>query len=160
MADSADPAALIAPCGMNCALCWAYQAQQYDLQKQGIRRKYCPGCIPRGEHCTHMRESCKTIGSGGVRFCYTCGQFPCARLRRLDSRYREKYHMSMIENLCHIRDHGMESFLRGQQRQWGCTTCGEHLLCCHNGLCLHCDLAVLLENRRFRWGEYEKDAET
>ena len=143
---------LIAPCGMNCALCVAYQAQIYDLQKQGINRKYCPGCIPRGEHCLHMRGSCEIIGNGRVRFCYECADFPCARLKRLDKRYRSKYHMSMIENLLMIRDQSMEAFLREQEQRWRCNT-GKHLICCHNGLCLRCDLSVLKADRKYRWGE-------
>ncbi|HPJ01725.1 MAG TPA: DUF3795 domain-containing protein [Candidatus Limiplasma sp.] len=152
-------AELIAPCGMNCALCWAYQAQQHDLQKKGIQRKYCPGCVPRGEHCRHMRNQCATIGNGRVRFCFECQQFPCARLKRLDMRYREKYHMSMIQNLRLIQARGMDAFLKEQERAWRCAKCGEALLCCHNGLCLSCELDVLMQNRRFRWGEHEKDAE-
>jgi hypothetical protein len=159
MLSPAEQEALIAPCGMNCALCWAYQAQLYDLKKQGIHRKYCPGCIPRGEHCRHMRDACQTIGEGRVRFCYECTDFPCARLKRLDKRYRDKYRMSMIENLRFIRDRGMAAFLKDQRTRWTCGKCGDHTLCCHNGLCLHCDLDVLLHNRRFRWGECEKDSE-
>jgi hypothetical protein len=151
--------ALIAPCGMNCALCWAYQAQAYDLQKQGFNRKYCPGCIPRGEHCTHMRNVCDTVGKGLVRFCFECEKFPCERLKRLDKRYRTKYHMSMIRNLRMIREQGMEAFLKAQDAQWRCGKCGGHMICCHNGLCLHCDLEYLKKNRKFRWGEYERDAE-
>ena len=150
---------MIAPCGMNCALCWAYQAQKHDLKKQGINRKYCPGCIPRREHCRHMRNVCDTIGQGRVRFCFACEQFPCARLQRLDKRYRTKYHMSMIQNLRFIQDKGMDAFLNDQDEQWRCQQCGEELLCCHNGLCLNCELDVLLQNRRFRWGEYERDSE-
>ena len=47
---------LIAPCGMNCILCIAYQFLNKDLNKQGFHKKYCPGCIPRGENCTHMGD--------------------------------------------------------------------------------------------------------
>ncbi len=159
MNTSSGPQALIAPCGMNCALCWAYQAQLYDLQQKGIHRKYCPGCVARGEHCVHMRNACPTIGNGLVRFCFECPDFPCTRLKALDHRYREKYHMSMIANLRFLQERGMDAFLADQRRQWTCPQCGEHLLCCHNGLCLSCDLEVLLRNRRFRWGEQEKDSE-
>lgn len=35
---------LIAPCGMNCSLCIAYQCREKDPNKQGLRRKYCPTC--------------------------------------------------------------------------------------------------------------------
>jgi hypothetical protein len=38
------------------------------------------------------------------RYCYECDEFPCARVKRLDKRYRTKYEMGMIENLEYIRD--------------------------------------------------------
>lgn len=41
--------ALIAPCGMNCSLCIAYQFKEKDLNKRGFHKKYCPGCLPRGK---------------------------------------------------------------------------------------------------------------
>lgn len=143
---------LIAPCGMNCSLCIAFQAQKYDLDKQGFKRKYCPGCLPRGKNCMHMKESCAIIGKGQVRFCYECVDFPCKRLKALDKRYRTKYHMSMIDNLRSISKKGMKAFLAGEEARWRCSTCGEGI-CCHNGLCLHCDLDKLRRNRKYRWGE-------
>jgi hypothetical protein len=79
--------------------------------------------------------------------------FPCARLKQLDKRYRTKYHMSMIDNLYFIRDKGMEAFLKEQEQRWACGKCGDHLVCCHNGLCLACDLDTVLQNKKFRWGE-------
>ena len=143
---------LIAPCGMNCSLCIAYQAQKYDLDKQGLRRKYCPGCLPRGKNCMHMKESCDKVGKGLIRFCYECIDFPCKRLKALDKRYRTKYHMSMIKNLRSISEKGMKAFLESEEAQWSCPECGA-AICCHNGLCLNCDLERLLRNRKYRWGE-------
>lgn len=93
---------LIAPCGMNCSLCIAYQFKEKDLNSQGFHRTYCPGCITRGKNCTHMGDSCELLGKGAVRFCYECVSFPCKRLKSLDKRYHTKYHMSMIENLTFI----------------------------------------------------------
>lgn len=142
----------IAPCGMNCALCRAYQEVGNPLKK-GAKRKTCPGCIPRGKHCLHMADACDAVGKGLVRFCLMCERFPCGRLKRLDKRYRTKYHMSMIENLVLIRDRGMDAFLQAQKDAWTCEACGEHLVCCHNGLCLSCDSDVLKQNKRYRWGE-------
>ena len=143
---------LIAPCGMNCAVCIAYQARKLDLKKQGFNRTYCPGCIPRGEHCLFMKANCDLVGKGLVRFCYECDDFPCNRLKALDKRYRTKYHLSMIENLIFIRDQGMQAFLEQETSQWTCPECGS-LICCHNGLCLTCDLDVFKKNRKYRWGE-------
>ena len=35
--------ALVAPCGMNCGLCMAYQFRSMDLNKKGFHKSYCPG---------------------------------------------------------------------------------------------------------------------
>ena len=76
---------LIAPCGMNCALCWAYQAkQQYDLKKEGIQPQVLPGLHParRALHCT-WRSACETVGKGLVcAFVLSARQFPCDRLKQ------------------------------------------------------------------------------
>jgi len=143
---------LIAPCGMNCALCAAYLFKQMDLNKIGFHRTYCPGCIPRGKNCTHMADACELLGNGLVRFCFECESYPCKRLKALDKRYRTKYHMSMIENLNSIKEDGMKNFLETEEQKWRCPKCGG-TICCHNGLCLDCDLEIFLENRKYRWNE-------
>ena len=143
---------LIAPCGMNCALCVSYQAMKNDINKEGFHRSYCPGCIPRGEHCLFMKDHCDKVGKGQVRFCTECVDFPCKRLKSLDARYQSKYHMSMIDNLGYIKEHGMEAFLKKEDAAWRCETCGQPI-CCHNGLCLHCDLGRLKQNKKYRWNE-------
>jgi hypothetical protein len=143
---------LIAPCGMNCGLCINYLAQTNDLKKQGFHKSYCPGCIPRGKHCTYMHGNCELLGTGQVRFCYQCGDFPCRRLKDFDKRYRGRYHMSMIENLNFIQERGMPEFLAQEEAKWRCSRCGG-TICCHNGLCLKCDLDKLKENKKYRWGE-------
>lgn len=144
---------LIAPCGMNCSLCIAFQFWEKDLNKKGFHKKYCPGCIPRGENCTHMGNQCALIGKGLVRFCFECEVFPCKRLKALDKRYRINYHMSMIENLVFIKEHGIEKFLVKQEEKWRCPEC-EKLICAHNGLCLNCNLEKLQLNKKYRWNEY------
>lgn len=143
---------LIAPCGMNCSLCISYQSMEKDLNKKGFHRKYCPGCIPRGKNCTFMKDQCELLGKGLVRFCYECKDFPCKRLKALDKRYRTKYHMSMIENLKLMQENGMELFLEKEEKTWGCSTC-DGLICCHNGLCMSCNLDTLLQNKKYRWNE-------
>ena len=109
---------LIAPCGMNCSLCIAYQFRKNDINKKGFHKKYCSGCIPRGENCTHMRDACQLLSKGSIRFCYECSNYPCKRLKALDKRYRTKYHMSMIENLDYIKEFGMENFLTKEGGKW------------------------------------------
>ena len=143
---------LIAPCGMNCGLCVSYLAMKYDLNKRGFKRVYCKGCLPRGKNCLHMGDRCDLLGEGLVRFCYECEKFPCSRLKDLDKRYCARYHMSMIENLKFIKEHGIESFLEKEEEKWRCPECGE-VICCHNGLCLNCDLDKLRKNKKYRWDE-------
>lgn len=143
---------LIAPCGMNCKLCISYQAMKNDLNKQGFHKKYCPGCIPRGENCTHLGDQCELLGKGSVRFCVECKDFPCKRLKTLDKRYRTKYHMSMIENLKFIQENGMEMFLEKEEITWHCTECN-NIICCHNGLCMNCNIDTLHKNKKYRWNE-------
>ena len=143
---------LIAPCGMNCALCISYQSKKNDLNKQGFHRSYCDGCIPRGKGCLHMGDSCEKLANGLLRFCFECEDFPCKRLKALDKRYRTKYHMSMIDNLIFIRDKGLDSFLNQEASKWSCSSCNG-TICCHNGLCLECNSTALRENKKYRWGE-------
>ena len=145
-------AELIAPCGMNCGLCIGYQAMKNDLKKQGFSKGYCSGCLPRGKNCAFMKKNCDLLEKGLVRFCYECKQFPCHRLKTLDKRYRTKYHMSMIENLEFIKKQGIERFLANEKIKWCCPECGG-VICCHNGLCLHCDLDKLKNNKKYCWDE-------
>ena len=128
---------LIAPCGMNCELCISYQFMVNDFNKKGFHRKYCPGCIPRGQNCLFMKSHCDLVGKGLVRFCYECFDFPCKRLKSLDKRYRDKYNMSMIENLRFIKEKGMVEFLTKEADKWKCPDCGS-VISCHAGECLKC----------------------
>lgn len=83
---------LIAPCGMNCALCQAYQGKGLACYGcgQGGERKSCRNCSIR--KCEHKKA-----------FCFECAEYPCKRLKALDKRYRAKYRMSMLENLAFVQ---------------------------------------------------------
>jgi hypothetical protein len=130
----ADPisAALIAPCGMNCRLCRAYARAQ----------QACPGC--RGDDSVkaktrvHCRiKHCEHRKPGTAGYCFECDRFPCDRLNHLDERYRAKYGMSMVDNLLHIKQHGIQHFLRSEQVRWTCPEC-RMVLCVHQPQCLAC----------------------
>jgi hypothetical protein len=142
---------LVAPCGMNCAICSAYLAMKYDLKREGIMRMYCAGCRPRGKNCAFMKKSCEKLGKGLIKYCFECADFPCPRLKHLDKRYRTFYRMSMIENLESIREHGITLFLEKEAAKWRCPDCGG-VICCHNGICFSCGLEKLKnKKRRYRW---------
>jgi hypothetical protein len=130
------PTKLIAPCGMNCRLCWGY-----------IRDKNtCPGCrcleaheSQKSQHrTTCILKNCEHNVGGITKYCSEgCGSFPCARLKGLDKRYREKYGMSMIDNLSVINASGIRHFIRSEKEKWACPKCGE-LICVHKPACLSC----------------------
>ena len=122
--------AMIAPCGMNCALCVAYQRTKNNCAgcHRGDESKpaHCVKCTIK--HCMHRDKH---------TYCYSCEKYPCRRLRQLDERYQKNYHMSMLENLGQIRDNGLSSFLASEETRWTCNSCGA-LLCVHKKLCDHC----------------------
>lgn len=130
------PINLIAPCGMNCRLCWGY-----------IREKNtCPGCrkiyeqkSKKSEYRNRCRiRNCEQIDKGKLKYCSdSCDRFPCARLKQLDKRYRTKYGMSMIDNLRMINEFGSRHFIRNEKEKWLCPGCGE-MICVHRPVCLCC----------------------
>jgi len=89
---------LIAPCGMDCAICAQYLARQNEVKKKRIKIPYCTGCRIRGKNCAFIIKHCALLRQGKVKYCFECMKFPCRRLKVLDNRYRKRFHMSMIEN--------------------------------------------------------------
>jgi hypothetical protein len=134
-------AELIAPCGMNCGVCYAY------LRKD----RKCPGCNVDDSKFQFTRikciiRNCENISSSASGFCYECEVYPCRRLKQLDKRYKTKYRMSMIENLDYIKQRGIDRFLDKEYEKWKCTKCGK-VICCHNGICYNCEINKL-KNRK------------
>jgi hypothetical protein len=142
---------LVAPCGMNCNVCSGYLAMKHDLKSKGIRMSYCAGCRPRDKKCAFLKKHCKSLLNHTVQFCYECTEYPCEKLKDVDTRYRTHFHMSLLENLSDIKNKGMEKFLRTQEEKWRCPTCGG-TICCHNGLCFQCTIEVVRNKKKmYRW---------
>jgi len=99
-----------------------------------------------------MGHKCELLEKGTVRFCFECEDFPCKSLKSLDKRYSTKYHLSAINNLEYIEEYGIDSYLEKEKEKWRCHECGD-FICCHNGLCLNCNLYKLLQNRKYCWDE-------
>jgi len=130
--ESTLKSSLIAPCGMDCAICLAFLRP----------RNKCPGCRGPDAGKPPSRwdcgiKKCATFEESKARFCYACDAFPCDRLKRLDKRYRTRYGMSMIENLEHIKADGIRRFLKGEEARWTCPSCGG-TICVHRGCCFSC----------------------
>lgn len=103
---------LIAPCGMDCAICMAF-----------LRVKNrCRGCYSPERQCRRKCPifSCKQVKN---RYYHDCTEFPCRRLKQLDIRYRTKYHMSMLDNLAAIKKDGIRAFVKSERERWTCKAC-------------------------------------
>jgi len=62
---------------------------------------------------------------------------PCEKLSHLDKRYRERYGMSMVENLRMLKSKGMDEFLKDQAERFRCPSCGG-VICVHDAKCYFC----------------------
>ena len=140
MASSKDSIneALIAPCGMNCAICSNYLAFVNNLNKS-----QCAGCRTSNKKCTYLFEKCSGMnhsleGNAKASFCFECEQYPCKDLKRMDRRYRENYGISVIENLGRIQNNGLTAFVAEQYHEHSCSTCGA-MVSIHNKKCFACN---------------------
>jgi hypothetical protein len=126
------PTSLIAPCGMNCGLCLAYQRV----------KNHCEGCITTGanktNHCPKCSiRNCEMLTKSKSKYCYKCQECPCSKIKHIDKRYRNKYGMSMIENLNTIKEIGIRKFVELEKQKRACSKCGS-IICVHKEVCLVC----------------------
>jgi hypothetical protein len=140
MADKplAFSAELLAPCGMNCALCSAYLAGTVERRPRVPQMTTCAGCRPRGKKCAFIKRDCEKLSTGKIASCHECATFPCKRLEQLDARYRRNYSYSMVDTLRSVKSSGIEAVLKSQREAHKCPRCGG-VICIHNGKCYHCD---------------------
>lgn len=132
-------ASLIAPCGMNCGLCYGYQRTKNNcsgcITKSPNKPKYCTVC--KIKNCEHLAES-------HSKYCAYCKVYPCTRIKKLDKRYRTRYGMSMIENLNMIKESGIRKFVKFENQRWVCPDCG-NIVCVHKNACLVCGTKIAAE---------------
>lgn len=142
------PRELIAPCGMNCAICSRYLAFV-----NGLRRSQCIGCRPGNRTCEYLYAKCtgmnNGISTGSAAFCFECDQYPCKHINRMDHRYRNNYEMSVKRNLEYIEKMGIERFADEQYKRYRCSRC-DGLISIHNSKCFKCDTVTRLVEKRNR----------
>jgi hypothetical protein len=128
---------LIAPCGMNCAVCSRYLSYANNLKKSK-----CSGCRPRQEKCTYLYGKCAGINNNKItknaKYCIECDKYPCKQIDRIDKRYKTNYKMSMKENLENIKKNGINTFVKEQYEKYKCSDCGS-LISIHNNRCFKCN---------------------
>ena len=127
---------------MNCNVCEVYLAAIYDVNKHGLKLRYCTGCRARRNKPCAFVKNCKLLSEGKVQYWYECDEFPCGRLKQLDKRYRTFYHMSMIENFKYLKEYGVNKFLEKEEETWKCPECSG-VISCPNGICYNCGIEEL-----------------
>ncbi len=121
----------LAPCGINCMLCYRH------LDK---KRKPCPGCFSKEAVATEYCRKCKMrscTAEKGIRYCFECAEFPCARMKAFARRYRTGYGVTLIEDDRLAAECGTELLLRQHLAKYTCTECGG-LINMHDGVCSEC----------------------
>jgi hypothetical protein len=136
MAQNSVSSHFVAPCGMNCAICKAYLAYTHGTVRVRGKVTYCAGCVPRGKNC-YIKRGCPKLRKHEIESCSQCDEMPCKNLAHLDKRYRERYDMSMVENLKEIRAKGVAVFLEGQREKYRCPSCGG-TVSVHDRKCYSC----------------------
>ncbi len=124
------PAELLAPCGMDCMVCYKHLAPN----------RPCAGCragdAGKPEHCRACAvRDC--AAERGAAYCACCGAFPCKRIKNLERTYRKRYGVSLIANGEQARDRGAEDLLAAERARWTCSRCGG-AVSLHDGTCSEC----------------------
>lgn len=122
--------AMLAPCGMNCLICY----------KHCNSKKACSGCLEndkgKPEHCRKCAiKDC--VAEHGITRCYECYGFPCARIRAMEKSYLARYGISLIENGTAASREGVAAFMKDQLAVWTCPDCGG-VISLHDALCSEC----------------------
>lgn len=127
---SAIDAALFAPCGMNCMVCY----------KHCYVKKPCAGCRPgddgKPEHCRKCNiKDC--VREKGLTNCFACSSFPCKLIKNLEKNYRKRYGASLVQNSLFVKAHGLTAFMERQRAQYTCPNCGG-VISLHDRECSEC----------------------
>jgi hypothetical protein len=121
----------LAPCGVICDLCKAFQRT----------KNKCVGCLAVGSkpyHCTVCSiKDCPEKHVNPAALCSECPKYPCRRIKDLNKRYIAKYGENLLQNLDSARTDGLAAFIEAARQKWTCPACGQ-LLCVHTEKCLQC----------------------
>jgi hypothetical protein len=121
----------IAPCGLICDLCYAFQRTKNrcgGCNSEGEKTSYCSKC--KIKLCVEKKGDDKLL-------CNKCTKYPCQIIKNLEKRYRIKYGEYIYQNFEHIKTIGKINFVKEQEAEWKCSQCGK-LLCVHSKNCKIC----------------------
>lgn len=121
---------MLAPCGMNCMVCY----------KHCCHKTPCTGCLNgdkgKPEHC-HKCKIKDCIEEKALSYCFECTEYPCKLIKNLEKSYNKRYGVSLIENSCFIQMYGLELFMEQQKAKYTCSKCGG-IISVHDRDCSEC----------------------
>ena len=123
-------AALYAPCGVNCLVCYRYCRH----------KKPCAGCLINGSDQPEYCRKCAIkacVQSKVLTYCHECPDYPCKRIKSLEKSYNTRYDVSLIENGRYVQQHGLGAFMAWQRACYTCPSCGG-VISLHDGTCSDC----------------------
>ena len=128
-------AGMIAPCGLDCALCSRHLKEENPCMGCNGPDECKPDCCRID--CAIVHCAVRRALPGG--FCDGCEKFPCKDIMEKEIRYSNAYPMveTPIGNLAYIREFGMNKFIQQEKRRWSCPECGA-VICVHDGICSGC----------------------
>jgi hypothetical protein len=122
MGDRGEMLRAAAPCGILCSDCGPFLAKNDPAVLEacvarGIPRDRlpCPGCREVKGFCPVIEGQCATyacLTERGHEFCFECPDFPCEKLNPAADRAEVLPHNLKVFNLCFIRRHGLEAWLK------------------------------------------------
>ena len=130
--------AWLAPCGMNCLLCYKH-----------LGKKPCGGCLMQNENKPQHCRVCnikQCTAEQGVPHCFACAAFPCKQIKALDKSYRTRYGVSLAQAGLLAQEQGVEAFLQQQMQEYTCARCGG-VISLHDGDCSVCGAQYPLGRR-------------
>jgi len=128
---------LVGPCGFYCGTCRHYLARSKGMLKEKKLKHECKGCRVQNKKCSWIKKNCALVRKGEVDFCFECDDFPCADLKKLDERHVRDDDISLIDNLCRIKEVGVKRWVKEQAKKWSCPGCGGEV-CVFDGECYDC----------------------
>ncbi len=131
-------ASMLAPCGMNCAVCYKH-----------LGKNPCQGCNAQDDAKPERCRKCaikSCVEERNVENCRDCDSFGCKQIKNLDKSYRNRYGVSLIENGLWVREHSVAEFMIEQCRIYTCPVCGG-VISLHDGDCCECGAQYPLGRR-------------
>lgn len=129
--------AMLAPCGVNCMVCY----------KHCNSKKPCAGCNVGDEGKPPHCRTCRILGcicKKGHEHCFECAKHPCKLIKNLDKSYCWRYGASLIENAWMAQSEGIDVLVRRESERWRCPHCGG-IISLTEGICSDCERSYRME---------------